>query len=51
MTSLYGITNIQIAIFAYTDDVNHFLRQHDGDIISIQNGTRDILVIYREREV
>lgn len=51
MTSLFGITNIQIAIFTHIDDVNHFLRLHDGDIIQIQNGTRDIMIIYREKEV
>lgn len=50
MANLFGITNLQIAFFTYTDDANHFIRQHDGDIVDIQNGTRDIMIIYRERE-
>ena len=49
MTSLFGITNLQVAIFTYTDDVNRFLIQHDGNIVQIQNGTNDIMVIYREK--
>lgn len=51
MINLFGLENLQIALFTNTDDVNNFLRQHSGDIVQIQNGTSDIMVIYWEKEV
>lgn len=54
MNKMFGITNIQVKIFSLTnsdqtDKLNHFLEQHNGDVIDIQLQDRlRVMVVYQE---
>ena len=56
MQSLYGLTGIKMETLTLcgvdTDEINKFLKEHDGDIIDIQsvpleNNKCRVIIIYR----
>lgn len=54
MNKMFGITNIQVKIFSFSNSdhisaLNHFLEQHNGNIIDIQFQDRlRVMVVYQE---
>lgn len=55
MDNLFSIKGIQIKEFYgmdyNIDDINEFLKEHDGNIINIMYGDKaNILVVYKESE-
>ena len=54
---MFGITNIKVEFFTCTkshvDELNNFLKKHDGNIIDIQYqqndlATKQIMVVYQD---
>lgn len=54
MNKMFGITNIRVKIFSLTnsdqtDSLNHFLEQHNGNVIDIQfQGRLRVMIVYQE---
>lgn len=48
MKNLYGLTDIQLYMTQYIDELNEFLKDHNGNIIEIQCTDEYFHVLYKE---
>ena len=50
MNTLYGITNLQVYATDNLNEFNHFLLEHNGNIVDIQLTDKYYQVVYKSEE-